>query len=40
MGFEYNYFVFIALFISGFAVGIGLELLAWLITAPRRHAQK
>jgi hypothetical protein len=40
MGFEYNYFVFTALFIGGFAVGIGLELLAWLLTTPRRHHAK
>lgn len=36
-GFQYNYFVFTALFIGGFAVGLVLELLVWLVTSPRRH---
>lgn len=39
MGFKYNYAVFTALFIGGFAFGLILELLVWAATAPkRRHA--
>ncbi len=38
LGFDYNYFVFLLLFVVGFAIGIGLELLVWLATSQRRHA--
>lgn len=34
----YNYFVFLALFAGGFAVGLGLELVVHLATSGRRHA--
>jgi hypothetical protein len=36
MGFEYNYGVFLALFVGGFIIGIGLEFLVNLATNPRR----
>lgn len=36
-GFEYNYFVFTALFVGGFAFGLLLELLVWTATRSRRH---
>lgn len=40
LGFTYNYFVFSLLFIGGFIVGLGLELLVWLATASRRHGNE
>jgi hypothetical protein len=36
IGFTYNYFVFLVLFVGGFAVGLGLELLVHLATTSRR----
>ena len=38
-GFEYNYLIFIGLFIGGFAIGLGFELIAWLVLAAKRRAQ-
>lgn len=38
MGFEYNSFVFLALFAGGFMFGLGLELLVHLATLKRRKA--
>lgn len=35
-GFTYNYFVFLTLFVGGFIIGLGLELLVHLATASRR----
>jgi hypothetical protein len=40
MGFQYNYFVFTALFVGGFAIGLVLELLVWLATSSRRHSNE
>jgi hypothetical protein len=38
IGFTYNYGVFLVLFVAGFAVGLGLELLVHLATSRRRKA--
>lgn len=37
-GFKYNYVVFLALFLGGFALGLILELLVWTATRSRRQA--
>ena len=37
IGFSYNYFVFLLLFVAGFGVGLVLELAVWAVT--RRHRQ-
>ncbi len=36
IGFAYNYLVFLLLFVGGFVVGLGLELVVWLALAHRR----
>jgi predicted RND superfamily exporter protein len=36
IGLQYNYFVFIALFIGGFLLGLGLELIVWLAGSRKR----
>lgn len=36
IGFTYNYFVFLLLFLGGFAVGLALELIVWALTARHR----
>jgi len=36
VGFTYNYFVFLLLFVGGFGLGLALELLVWALTARRR----
>jgi hypothetical protein len=36
-GFRYNYSLFLILFVGGFLVGLGFELLAWLIWHRRRR---
>ena len=36
IGFSYNFFVFILLFVAGFIVGLVLELLVWSLTRHRR----
>lgn len=38
MGFEYNYLVFLALFVGGFLFGLGLELLVYVATRSHRQA--
>lgn len=37
-GIAYNYFVFLALFFGGFAVGLVLEVIVHMATSSRRHA--
>ncbi len=37
-GFDYNYLVFLALFVGGFVIGLGLELLVHLATHSHRHS--
>jgi hypothetical protein len=37
LGFTYNSFVFIALFVGGFLIGLALEFAVWLATASRRR---
>jgi hypothetical protein len=37
-GFTYNYLIFLVLFIGGFLVGLGLELLVYMATASRRRS--
>ena len=37
LGFRYNYVVFLALFVAGFAIGLGLELIIHLATSSRRQ---
>lgn len=37
-GMSYNYFVFLALFFGGFIVGLLLELVVFVATSSRRHA--
>lgn len=37
LGFSYNYFVFLALFASGFVVGLVLELLVYMAMRPRQR---
>lgn len=37
-GFSYNYFVFVALFVGGFIVGLVLELLVHLATSSHHHS--
>jgi len=39
-GFKYNYVVFLALFLGGFALGLIIELLVWTATRSRRHASR
>jgi len=39
IGFKYNYGVFLALFVAGFALGIALEFLVYLATSSRRKAE-
>jgi len=36
VGFSYNYFVFLLLFVGGFGIGLALELVVWALTARRR----
>ncbi|MDB5184241.1 MAG: hypothetical protein JWN38_49 [Candidatus Saccharibacteria bacterium] len=36
-GFEYNYFVFLALFAAGFGVGLLAELFSWATVGRRKH---
>lgn len=36
VGFTYNYFVFLLLFVGGFGLGLGLEFIIWALTARRR----
>ena len=36
VGFSYNYFVFLLLFVGGFGVGLALEFVVWALTARRR----
>ena len=38
IGFTYNYFVFILLFVLGFGIGLLLELVVWLVIGRRRPA--
>lgn len=38
VGMQYNYFVFIALFVAGFVLGLVLEFIVWGLTSRRRHA--
>lgn len=38
IGFRYNYAIFLVLFVGGFVIGLGLELLVHLATAGRRKA--
>ncbi|HVW22958.1 MAG TPA: hypothetical protein VHB51_00515 [Candidatus Saccharimonadales bacterium] len=40
IGFNYNYLVFLALFIGGFIVGLALELAVWMATRSRRRGQE
>ncbi|MDB5175888.1 MAG: hypothetical protein JWM81_746 [Candidatus Saccharibacteria bacterium] len=37
-GFSYNYFVFLALFVAGFGVGLVIELLTWAAVSRRKTA--
>lgn len=37
-GIQYNYFVFLALFVGGFALGLALELAVFAATSSRRHS--
>jgi hypothetical protein len=38
IGLQYNYFIFIALFIGGFAIGLVLELVVWALSARKRSS--
>jgi len=38
IGFTYNYFVFLLLFVGGFVVGLVLELLVYMATSSRRRS--
>lgn len=38
IGLRYNYSVFLVLFLGGFLLGLGLELIVWLATSNRRKA--
>ena len=38
IGFTYNYFIFLLLFVGGFIIVLSLELLVWVATASRRHS--
>jgi hypothetical protein len=38
-GFEYNYLIFIGLFIGGFALGLAFEIVSWLILSAKRRSQ-
>lgn len=39
IGLSYNYFVFILLFVGGFALGLVLELIIWTLMASRRRTE-
>ncbi len=39
IGFNYNYLVFILLFVGGFGLGLALELVVWSLTAARRRTE-
>lgn len=39
VGLTYNYLIFVILFVSGFAIGLVLELLIWSLTAARRRSE-
>lgn len=39
LGFEYNYFVFLALFAGGFIIGLALEFVVWFVTKSRHKTK-